>query len=176
MIKAIRYVPTGARMTEAMLNLAAVGPGDTVFDLGSGDGRLVIAAALRGALGVGIELDPELVQRSRLRAAEAGVTESTTFIQASMYDADVRRATVVLLYLRDSVNLSLRAKLQRELAPGCRLVSHNFGMGDWMPNASALLEGQFLHLWVMPGPALSGGGTVSEPSATGTGRAPSGAG
>jgi ribosomal protein L11 methylase PrmA len=104
-----------------------------VYDLGCGEGEVVIAAALRGARGVGVDLDPERITNARANAARAGVTEHVTFVEQDLFATDVSRATVVTLYLGPEVNRRLRPKLLRELRPGTRIVSHDFSMGDWTP-------------------------------------------
>jgi ribosomal protein L11 methylase PrmA len=135
-----------------MLELAQVKPGDVVYDLGSGDGRIVITAAQRfGARAVGVELDPELVARSRANAQRAGVADRVRFLQQDLFTADLGEATVVTLYLLPDVNLRLRPKLRKELRPGSRIVSHDYDLGDWIPDKTAevsLLERNHLvFLW-----------------------------
>lgn len=126
------YVPTPQLVVERMLELAAVGPGDTVYDLGSGDGRLVIEAARRhGARGVGVERDGELVERSRAAALAARVADRVRFVRGDIFGADLRPATVVTLYLLPAMMLRLSPKLREELAAGARVVSHDFPLEDW---------------------------------------------
>jgi len=137
-----------------MLRVAAVTPRDVVFDLGSGDGRVVIAAARDfGARGVGVEIDPGLVRTSRDAARAAGVAERTTFLWQDLFATDLASATVVTLYLRDDVNLKLRPKLLRELAPGTRVVSHDFDMGDWKEDKREEVQGSTrshtVYLWTI---------------------------
>jgi trans-aconitate methyltransferase len=151
----ILYVATPAEVGVAMLELAAVRREDVVYDLGSGDGRLVIAAARRfGARGVGVELDARLVQDSREAAVTAGVADRTAFLWQDIFQTDIAAATVVTLYLRQDVNLRLRPKLLRELRPGTRIVSHDFDMGDWRPQRIVRVKGptreHVLYLWVVP--------------------------
>jgi SAM-dependent methyltransferase len=130
----IHYVPTPPKVVDAMLDLAGVTARDVVYDLGSGDGRIVIAAATKyGARGVGIELDPELIQRSNSAARKANVSDKVRFITEDIFKADLSEATVVTLYLSPSTNLRLRERLRRDLRPGTRIVSHRFDMGDWKP-------------------------------------------
>ena len=134
-----------------MLKLAGVTSRDTVYDLGSGDGRIVIAAAKEfGARGVGIEINPERVEEARSNAKKAGVEERVKFETADLFDADLRGATVVTLYLLPDLNLRLRPKLLKELKPGARVVSHAFGMGDWPPEKEELVEGSRIFLWRIP--------------------------
>jgi SAM-dependent methyltransferase len=138
-----------------MLRLAGVGPEDVVYDLGSGDGRIVIAAAHRfGARGVGIEIDPALVAESRRRVAWYGVADRVTIVEGDLFAADLRKATVVTLYLSPDLNRRLRGKLQAELRPGARIVSQRFDMDDWAPTRSLRVPSdgalQDLYLWVLP--------------------------
>ncbi|MGE3578949.1 MAG: cyclopropane-fatty-acyl-phospholipid synthase family protein, partial [Vicinamibacterales bacterium] len=138
----IHYVPTPPEVVDAMLALAKVGPGDVVYDLGSGDGRIPIEAARRhGATGVGIELDPSLVKLAKAGAEAAGVGKRVQFRQADIFKTDLSKASVVTLYLSPTTNLRLRDKLRRELAPGSRVVSHRFDMGDWMPDEERNVNG-----------------------------------
>lgn len=148
MKKDIRFVATSPAVVQGMLELARVGPGDLLFDLGSGDGRLVIAAAQLGARAVGIEIDPSLVQRSRDHAERAGV-EGVEFRRGNFFDADLTGATVVTLYLLHKVNLALLPKLLAVLPVGTRIVSHSFEMGDWEPQQTITVEQKLIHLWVL---------------------------
>lgn len=128
------YVPTPQDVVERMLELAGVGRGDVVYDLGSGDGRLVITAAKKyGAKGVGVDIDPERITESRANAKAAGVEALVEFRQQDALTVDVSPATVVTLYLLSSSNMKLRPILTRQLKPGARIVSHQFSMGDWQP-------------------------------------------
>jgi SAM-dependent methyltransferase len=129
------FVPTPPVVVDAMLELAAVGPGDYVVDLGSGDGRIPIAAAKRfGARGLGVELDGALVAEARREARRAGVADRVEFREENLLFADIRAATVVTLYLSSSLMHQLRPRLLRELRPGTRIVSHDFGLGEWRPD------------------------------------------
>lgn len=142
------YLGTPEPVARAMLRLAEVGPNDVVYDLGSGDGRIVILAAKEfGARGVGYDIDPELIERARANARAAGVEDRVRFVQGDLFQADLRPATVVTLYLFDTLNMRLRPKLQTELAPGSRVVSHKFGMGDWKPDAEQHVDESVLYLW-----------------------------
>ena len=146
----IHYVPTSAGVADAMLKLAQVTADDVVYDLGSGDGRIVIAAAQKyGASGVGVEVDAELVKEARKNAMKAGVSDRVTFVQDDLFKANLSDATVVTLYLSNSINMRLRSLLQQELKPGSRVVSHRFEMGDWKPEATVRLEGTSIHLWTI---------------------------
>jgi predicted RNA methylase len=148
----IGYEPTPLNVVDQMLEFAHVAPGDTVYDLGSGDGRIVIEAAKRyGARGVGIELQPTLVHASRQAATDAGVADKVTFVEADFFTVDLSPATVVMLYLWPTVNDRLEPKLRRELPAGARVVSYTFGMSRWEPDASTRLDnGRDLRLWVIP--------------------------
>jgi SAM-dependent methyltransferase len=151
----ILFVATPEAVGVEMLKLAAVTKDDVVYDLGSGDGRLVIAAAREfGARGVGVELDPKLVQDSRESALRAGVADRTQFLWQDIFRTDVTPATVVAIYLSPELNLKLRPQLLRELRPGARIVSHDFDMGDWPPTRTVRVKGptreHTLRLWVVP--------------------------
>lgn len=144
----IHYTPTRHAVADAMLQLAAVTKDDVVYDLGSGDGRIVIIAAQKyGARGVGIEIDPALVARARGNAQDAGVTDRVTFVEGDLFKADLSPATVVTLYLSASVNRDLEPKLKAELRPGARVVSHQFPMPNWNPDATIRPDGIDVFLW-----------------------------
>jgi hypothetical protein len=147
----IFFVPTRQPIVEKMLQLAGVTPGDVVYDLGSGDGRVVVVAATKyGARGVGIEIDPALVSISRQVAREAQIENRVTFIEADLFEVDLAQATVVTLFLSQSVNRRLEAKLKRELKDGARVVSHQFDMGEWTPDQTVAAEdGTSLYLWTI---------------------------
>ena len=131
----VAYVQTPDDVAIQMLRLAEVGAADTVWDLGSGDGRIVLLAARQfGARGVGVEIEPRLVTESRDSARKLKVDDRVEFLQKSFFDVDVSPATVVTLYLGQDLNLRLRPKLQRELRKGSRIVSNEFDMGDWAPD------------------------------------------
>lgn len=151
----VPYVVTPYEVVDAMLELAAVGKDDVVYDLGSGDGRIVIAAARDfGARGVGIEIDPRLVAESIYWARRAGVTARVRFVQQDLFQTDLSPATVVTLFLSRELNARLRPKLLRELRPGARIVSHRFDLGDWRPEREARVEvggvQYAIYLWVVP--------------------------
>lgn len=154
----VPYVPTTELAVEAMLKLAKVGRSDVVYDLGCGDGRIVIAAARKfGARGVGIDIDPERIREARANARKAGVENRVRFIEQDLFKADISGATVVTLFLLDHVNLRLRPKLLSELKPGTRVVSNTFDMGDWKADVERSLDdpdaGYFsshFYLWVIP--------------------------
>ncbi|HXT68629.1 MAG TPA: methyltransferase domain-containing protein [Vicinamibacterales bacterium] len=142
------FVPTPQPVVDAMLDLAQVKADDVVYDLGSGDGRIVIAAAKRGARGVGIEMDPALVKKAAQDAAAAGVAGRARFLAQNLFDADIREATVVTLYLLQSINERLRPKLIRDLKPGTRVVSHVFNMGpEWPAERTVEIGPNRVFLW-----------------------------
>ena len=148
------WVPSAPEVITAMMEAAKVGPGDVVYDLGCGEGEIVIAAAkLYGARGVGVDLDPERIRNARANAASAGVTERVTFVEQDLFRTDVSPATVVTLYLLPDLNERLRLKLLSELRPGSRIVSHDFGMGDWVPERTIEVPLTRIHrvlLWRVP--------------------------
>lgn len=146
------YVPTPQSVVDAMLALANVTKDDVVYDLGSGDGRIVITAARKyGARGVGFEIDPALVKKARANAAAAGVSSRVRFVTQNLFTADLRPASVVTLYLLQSINERLRPKLVRELKPGARVVSHVFNMGpEWPPERTETIERSRIYLWSIP--------------------------
>ena len=145
------YVPTPQPVVEAMLAIADVNQRDIVYDLGSGDGRIVIAAAKKyGARGVGIEIDPALVKKATDNAAAAGVSDRVRFVAQNFFISDISEATVVTLYLLQSLNERLRPKLTRELKPGTRIVSHVFNMGpEWPPQKTVMVDGSRIFLWTI---------------------------
>jgi len=147
----VPYVETPRAVIEEMLAMAGVTERDTVYDLGSGDGRIPIMAAREyGARGVGIEIQAPLVDSARANARQAGVADRVTFRQQDLFEADIGDATVVTLYLLPEINLKLRSKLFRELPPGTRVVSHGFDMGEWMPLSTKEVQGRRLYLWRIP--------------------------
>ena len=148
----VPFVPTAQPVVDDMLRLASVGANDIVYDLGSGDGRVVIVAAQRyGARGVGIELDPMLVDISQQVAREGDVAGKVTFVEGDLFQADISQATVVFLSLSAEVNARLEPKLRRELKPGTRIVSHRFPIRDWTPDKTVRASsGAELLLWTVP--------------------------
>jgi hypothetical protein len=153
----VPYVASHDKVVAAMLEIAKVKKGDVLYDLGSGDGRIPITAAKRfGTRGTGIDLDPVRVAEAKENARAAGVEDRVRFIEGDIFDADIRNATVVTLYLLPDVNLRLRPKLLAELKPGTRIVSHNYDMGDWPPQKTMridLPDGQHMvYFWVVPPP------------------------
>jgi cyclopropane fatty-acyl-phospholipid synthase-like methyltransferase len=145
------FVPTPEAVVDAMLKVAKVGPTDIVYDLGCGDGRIVIAAARNyGARGVGIDVDPRRIAEAQANARQAGVTDRVQFRQQDLFEADIHQATVVTLYLLPSLNVRLLPKLERDLEPGTRIVSHAFDMGDWKPEQHLVVEGRDVYSWTLP--------------------------
>lgn len=149
----VPYVPTSEEVVELMLDVVNAGPGDYVIDLGSGDGRIVIAAAKRGAVGHGIDINPKRISEAKENAAKAGVENKVLFIEDNIFTTDYSRASVVTMYLLNSVNMKLRPHLLEKLRPGTRLVSHDFDMEDWKPDKH-LKEGYSdVFFWVIPAKA-----------------------
>ena|SRR5438105_13458433 len=147
----VRFVATPPEVVDAMLTAARVTSADTVYDLGSGDGRIVIAAAQKyGARGVGIEINPLLVAESNASARAAGVSHLVQFIQGDLFTADIRAATVVTLYLSPSINERLKPRLLRELRPGARIVSHVYDMLGWTADQRVDVDGRWVFLWTVP--------------------------
>ncbi|WP_269716402.1 SAM-dependent methyltransferase [Caulobacter sp. NIBR2454] len=145
------YVATPQPVVDAMLEMAKVAPGDVLYDLGSGDGRIPITAAKRfGVRAVGIEIDVALVREASRIARRQRVDHLATFRKTDLFEADLSEASVVTLYLLDTLNLRLRPKLLRELKPGSRVVSHAFDMGEWKPDAVREVDGNTIYLWTIP--------------------------
>ena len=148
--KDVIWVPTPPMLVERMLRMAQVGAADTVVDLGSGDGRVAIAAAKDfGARSLGLEFNPDMVALSRREAEKAGVAGRASFEQADIYKTDFSHASVVTMYLLPNINLDMRPILLR-MKPGTRVVSHQFNMGEWNPDDSADFLGRAAYLWVVP--------------------------
>ena len=147
----VRYEPTPQPVVREMLRLAGVGPGDLVYDLGSGDGRIPITAAREfGAQGVGIDIDPQRIRESEANARDAGVTDRVRFRNEDLFEADFSDATVVTLFLYPDLNLNLRPRLLSELAPGTRVVSYYHDMGDWKPLRIVPTPRANIYLWRIP--------------------------
>ncbi len=146
----VPYVPTPDVVVEEMLRLGRVGPDDFLIDLGSGDGRIPIAAARKfGTRAVGVELDEDLIAESAANLEAAGVGDRVTFYHQDLFTFDLSRATVVTMYLVPSVNMRVRPKLLKELKPGTRIVSHDFELGDWKPDAKSTVR-KNVFLWIVP--------------------------
>jgi ubiquinone/menaquinone biosynthesis C-methylase UbiE len=147
----VPYAATPYELADEMVRLADVKSDDVVYDLGCGDGRLVIAAVKKaGCRGVGIDIDPARIKESRQNAIIAGVQDRVRFVEQNFFESNVREATVMLIYLFPDVNIKLRAKFLKEMKPGSRLVSHAFDMGDWKPDNSASIRAQRVYYWVIP--------------------------
>lgn len=147
----VPYVPTPQNVVDAMLSLAGVTKNDMVYDLGCGDGRIVITAAKKhGARGVGVDIDPERIKEANANAQQAGVGDRVKFLEQDLFQTDFKPASVVTLYLLPDINLKLRPKLQSELKPGTRIVSHAFDMGDWKPDKTEHVDGRTIYLWTIP--------------------------
>ena len=150
----VPYVPTPNAVVTRMLEVANVKGDDILYDLGSGDGRVITAAQKHGTRGTGIDINPDLVRRSQTNAQTAGVADRVKFVQQDLFQTDLSDATVVTLYLLPDINLKLRPKLLRELRPGTRIVSHDFDMGEWKPERVERVQGfarqHTIYYWVVP--------------------------
>jgi SAM-dependent methyltransferase len=146
------FVPTPPEVVAAMLRVARVGKGDVIYDLGSGDGRIVISAVkdFGAARGVGIDIDPERIAEASANARQAGVADRVTFLNQDLFTTNFSDATVVTLYLLPSLNLRLRPKLLSDLKPGTRIVSHAFDIGDWVPEQTIDVGGRRVYFWTVP--------------------------
>jgi SAM-dependent methyltransferase len=167
----VEYVPTPHNVVVEMLQLLAVKPTDVVYDLGCGDGRVVITAAKRfKARGVGIDIDPKRIKESRANARRAGVVNHVKFLQQDLFETDIREASVVALYLLPDLNRKLRPKLLSDLRPGTRVASHDFDMGDWHPDRVIYVRGSAyehtVYYWVIPAD-IDGAWQMSVPTPTG---------
>jgi len=148
------FVPSPNDVVEKMLELAAITADDRVYDLGCGDGRIVITAAQRyNAHGVGIDIDPRRITEATANARKAGVADRVRFLEADLFEADIHDATVVTLYLLTRLNAKLKPRLLHELRPGTRVVSHAFDMGDWEPERKEFVGASAVYLWRIPGRA-----------------------
>ncbi len=151
----VPFVPTDEKIVTKMLEMAKVTKTDHLIDLGSGDGRIVITAAKRyGARGMGVEIDPALVRKARENAQAAGVADRATFVEGDIFEANIRDATVITMYLLADINMRLRPKLLNDLKPGTRIVSHNYDLGDWKPARTATVSvggiEHTVYFWVVP--------------------------
>jgi hypothetical protein len=165
--KDVPYVPTPEPVVTEMLRLAKIDAKDFLYDLGSGDGRIVITAAkAHGARGVGVDIDPERISESRENAKRAAVTDKVKFIQGNLFEVDLRPATAVTLYLLPDINLKLRPKLLKELRPGTPVVSHAFDMDDWEPEMQVVVDNSTVYLWHIP-QKVAGTWRYEAPTATG---------
>jgi SAM-dependent methyltransferase len=151
----VPYVPTDEKIVAQMLKMAKVKKGDVLYDLGCGDGRIVITAAKKfGVRGVGVDIDPERIREANENARRAGVTDRVKFLEQDLFETDIREATVVTLYLLPDVNMRLRPKLLSDLKPGTRIVSHNYDMGDWTPEKRVDMQvagtTHTVYFWTVP--------------------------
>lgn len=149
--KDVPYVPTRQNVVEAMLSLAKVKKDDVVYDLGCGDGRIVITSAkLYGTKGVGIDIDPQRIKEANENATKENVAEQVSFIEGDLFKQDFSKATVVTLYLLPEINERLRPILLKQLKPGTRIVSHAFRMGNWKPEQEITIDNTMIYLWTVP--------------------------
>jgi precorrin-6B methylase 2 len=148
--KIVPFVPTPQEVVDKMVELAGVKKGDVVYDLGSGDGRIVITAAKKGARAVGFDVDGDLVKESRENIRKAGVQELAEIRQQDILTVDLSSASVVTMYLLPDVNLKLRPNVLSQMKPGSRVVSHAFDMGDWKPDKTERVDGRTIYLWTVP--------------------------
>lgn len=147
----VPYVTTRPETVALMLEMGKVGPDDFVLDLGTGDGRILIAAAREhGARGLGVDIDPVMIRRAQSRARRAGVADRVEFKVADLFETPLAQADVVTMYLLPEVNLRLRPRLLAELKPGARVVSHAWDMGDWEPDDTRRAGGAVVHVWTIP--------------------------
>lgn len=161
----VPYVPTPRPVVEAMLDLAALTPSDYLIDLGSGDGRIVVAAARRGARALGVDIDPTRVSEGYAAAQLADVGQRTSFRRQDIFETPLREANVVTAYLLPAINLRLRPRLLTELRPGTRVVTHAFTMGDWQPDEHRVIDGRNIYLWIVPA-VVEGVWTLTDGGAT----------
>jgi ubiquinone/menaquinone biosynthesis C-methylase UbiE len=140
-------------VVDRMLDMAKLTPEDFHIDLGSGDGRIVVTAAKRGARSMGVDLNPTRIAEANENATKAGVTDRVTFVQGNLFEQKLDKADVLTMYLLQSVNLQLRPRILEELRPGSRVVSHAFSMNEWEPDQHINLNGRNIYLWIVPGKA-----------------------
>lgn len=151
--KIVPFVPTPQEVVDKMIELGGVKKGDVVYDLGSGDGRIVITAAKKGARAVGFDIDGDLVKESRENIRKAGLEKLAEIKQQDILTVDLSPATVVTMYLLPDVNLKLKPNILKQLKPGSRVVSHAFDMGDWKPDKTERVNGRTIYLWTIPAKA-----------------------
>jgi SAM-dependent methyltransferase len=150
----VPYVPTPPTVVKRMLELAKVGKDDFVIDLGSGDGRIAIAAAKDfGARSLGVDIDPQRILEANENASKAGITDRVTFRRQNLFETEIKDANAITMYLLSSVNLQIRPRLLDELRPGTRLVSHAFGMAAWQPDVHEKVDNRDVYLWIVPAKA-----------------------
>ena len=146
----VPYVTTPPGVVDKMMEMADVGPGDYVIDLGSGDGRIVIDAAKRGAVGHGVEIDPVLVNLAEENARKAGLSDKVMFLQENVFHSDFSRASVITTYMTTTLNTRLRPTLLNDLSPGTRVVAHDFNMGSWKADRYVEVDDHSVYLWIVP--------------------------
>ena len=147
----VPYVPTPQIVVEEMLKLAEVKAGDIVYDLGCGDGRIIITAAKKyGAKGIGVDLNPLRIEEANENARKAKVEDKVTFVEGDLFNFDFSKADVLTLYLLPEVNLKIKPKILAEMNPGSRVVSHAFSMGDWEPDNQITVDEKTVYLWIIP--------------------------
>jgi SAM-dependent methyltransferase len=147
----VPYTPTPQAMVDRMLELAEVKEGDFLIDLGCGDGRILVTAAKRyGARGLGVDIDAQRLVEANALARKAGVADKVTFRKEDLFETDISKATVLALYLGLAVNIELRPRILATMKPGTRVLSHQFNMGDWLPDRTEQVEGRMLYLWIVP--------------------------
>jgi SAM-dependent methyltransferase len=151
--KIVPFVPTPQEVVDKMIELAGVKEGDVVYDLGSGDGRIVITAAKKGARAVGFDVDGDLVKDSQENIRKAGLEKLAEIKQQDILTVDLSPATVVTMYLLPDVNLKLKPNILKQLKPGSRVVSHAFDIGDWKPDKTERVNGRTIYLWTIPAKA-----------------------
>jgi precorrin-6B methylase 2 len=146
----VPYVPTPPEVVDLMLQMANVGPSDFVIDLGSGDGRIAVAAGKLGARAFGVDIDPQRIEEAQENARKAGVQDKVTFAQQNLFETKIADATVLTMYLLTKVNMDLRPRILEELKPGTRVVSHAFNLGDWQPDNHARVGYRQVYMWTVP--------------------------
>jgi SAM-dependent methyltransferase len=148
----VPYVPTPDEIVSEMIRMAGISENDVVYDLGCGDGRIVITACQKtGARGVGVDIDPERISESRSNAKAANIESKVTFIQQDLFKADFSEATVLALYLLPEINVKLRPRILNDMRPGSRIISHNYSMGEWLPDTARHLDARHsIYFWVVP--------------------------
>ncbi len=157
----VPYFPTPPALVDRMLELAEIKESDFLIDLGCGDGRIPIAAAQRyGTRGLGVDIQPQVLADAEANARKAGVADKVAFKQQDLFDTDLDKATVLALYLSLKLNIALRPRILQTMKPGSRVISHNFVMGDWLPDRTEQIEGHMLYLWIVPA-MVKGGWRVS---------------
>lgn len=146
----VPYVPTPQEVVDRMLDLANIGKDDFHIDLGSGDGRIVVTAAKRGARSMGIDINPTRIAEANENARKAGVADRVTFVQGNLFEQNIGDASVLTMYLLQTVNVQLRPKILGDMKPGSRVVSHAFSMRDWEPDRHVVVSGRNVYLWLVP--------------------------